>query len=145
MPDQPIGLCECGCGQPTKPARQTHTAEGTVRGQPRRFLKGHNRRRTPVDYEVDQETGCWVWLRARYGNGYAVGWDTGSRHRGLAHRIYYERHVGPIPSGLVIDHKCRNRACVNPDHLEAVTYTENNKRSFFGRDPQTGQMLPEAT
>lgn len=48
--------------------------------------------------------------------------------RVYAHRFSYELHVGPIPEGLVIDHLCRNRLCVNPDHLEPVTSQENVRR-----------------
>lgn len=77
---------------------------------------------------VDQETSeCWLWLGADQSNGY--GHFSVGRRTVLAHRWAYERFVGPIPSGLHIDHLCRVRTCVNPAHLEAVTLTENNRRS----------------
>jgi hypothetical protein len=50
------------------------------------------------------------------------------KERRLAHRAYYETHVGPIPQGLQIDHKCGNKLCVNPHHLEPVTGAENVRR-----------------
>ena len=66
---------------------------------------------------------CWLWRGSFYGNGY------GRLGHGpdvlLAHRVSYELHVGPIPDGLTIDHLCRVPACVNPAHLEAVTFREN--------------------
>ena len=48
----------------------------------------------------------------------------------LAHRVYYERHVGPVPEGLELDHLCRNPGCVNPEHLEPVTHAENIRRGY---------------
>lgn len=69
---------------------------------------------------------CWVWnaCRDRHGYGmFGVGGRAGGNAR--AHRVSYELSVGPIPDGLVIDHLCRNRACVNPQHLEPVTMRTN--------------------
>ena len=75
------------------------------------------------------EGGCWVWSGTLDGAGYGRIW-TGSRVVGnrtstLAHRASYLAFVGPIAEGMVLDHLCRNRACVNPDHLEPVTQQVN--------------------
>jgi len=69
---------------------------------------------------------CWEWQGERV-RGYGRTWRTGERI--LAHRYSYETFVGPIPPGLEIDHLCRNRACVLPAHLEAVTRQENIRRT----------------
>lgn len=67
--------------------------------------------------------GCWRWTAAKNSRGYGT-LNLGERWV-LAHRIMYETLVGPISDGLVLDHLCRNRACVRPGHLEPVTQQEN--------------------
>jgi len=76
---------------------------------------------------VIDENNCWLWTGEKSGHkGYG-----GIRHDGRTqrvHRVAYELFVSPIPEGLVIDHLCRNRRCVNPHHLEPVTVRVNNLR-----------------
>ncbi|MGW4028263.1 HNH endonuclease signature motif containing protein [Streptomyces sp. NPDC004838] len=77
------------------------------------------------------ETGCWEWTGSRGTNGYGSFPVPGLTAQ--AHRAAYLLLAGPIPPGLHLDHLCRNRRCVNPDHLEPVTQAENNRRAGAAR------------
>lgn len=72
---------------------------------------------------IEPAGDCWHWTSHIAENGY------GKTGRGWAHRLVYEELVGPIPEGLDLDHLCRVRRCVNPDHLEPVTRSVNLSRS----------------
>jgi hypothetical protein len=109
------GRCECGCGQAVNPGR--------------RYVHGHTfkgKRRTAGAYYLVNENGCWIWQLRKTSNGY--GLVDVNRRVVLAHRHFYEQARGAIPAGLDLDHLCRTRACVNPEHLEPVTRTENARR-----------------
>lgn len=93
---------------------------------------------------------CWIWRAAKIADGYGViGFAGKSRY---AHRLAYEALVGPIPVGLCIDHLCRVRNCVNPDHMEPVTNEENTRRGLgpamirneYGGQCQNGHDLNTA-
>lgn len=76
--------------------------------------------------KVEHTGGCWFWKGCVSPKGY--GQVTVGPRRRPAHQVSYEIHIGPIPDGLEIDHLCRNRDCVNPDHLEPVTHLKNLRR-----------------
>lgn len=82
-----------------------------------------------------EDTGCHLWAGALKTDGYGkLAIDR--KHVG-AHRIAYALFVGELTKGLVIDHLCHNRCCVNPDHLELVTDAENIKRGHTLRKPKS--------
>ena len=71
----------------------------------------------------EPNSGCWIWTGTR--NSYGYGQISKKKGGALAHRWSYEHFIGPIPDGLQIDHLCRTRSCVNPQHLEPVTAKVN--------------------
>lgn len=80
------------------------------------------------------ESGCFLWIGTINKNGYGkLSYSrNGKRYVKWAHRVSYETYVGKIPEGLDLDHKCRVRCCINPNHLEPVTRSENSKRGISG-------------
>lgn len=90
--------------------------------------------------KVSKSEACWLWVGTVGSNGYGY-----LRHQGkdrLGHRLAYELLVGPIPEGLELDHLCRNRRCVRPDHLEAVTHQVNVRRGRGGEHNATKTHCP---
>jgi hypothetical protein len=86
---------------------------------------------------------CWHWTAGKH-NGYgqfSLGGRKGRMY--YAHRVAYEWLVGPIPEGLQLDHLCRNRACVNPDHLEPVSQQENILRGEGGQNHAVKTHCPQ--
>lgn len=145
---QPHGYCQCGCGELAPLATRTRASHGYQRGEPVRYIPGHNTRDvTSPTYEV-RDCGyispCWVWLRSINSKGYGSLRIDGRNT--TAHRIYYERTVGPVPDGLDLDHLCRNRACCNPEHLEPVSRAENVQRGASTRlTPQAVREIRAST
>jgi hypothetical protein len=77
---------------------------------------------------IDQSGECWLWL------GHIDQFGYGKRKRRGAHRTIYEELVGPVADGFELDHLCRVKSCVNPEHLEQVTHLENIRRRYVGYD-----------
>lgn len=121
----PPGCCACGCGAKTRTYESNWAAGGRIKGEHRRYVRGHHSR-TGVSLPIKvTKDGCWIWEGHRNHGGYGIVRRHGQLM--LAHRWVYERLVGPI-GPLVVDHLCRTPSCVNPEHLEAVTDAVNVRR-----------------
>lgn len=135
-PTVPYGYCQCGCGDLAPVAKRTSTIHGMVKGQPMRFIHGHRVRldRKTERYRPEDrghDTPCWIWLLGR--NRWGYGKATVNGRTVQAHRAVWEELRAPIPDGLQLDHLCRVRECVNPEHLEPVTGAVNSRRGIKAR------------
>jgi len=136
----PVYSCTIdGCARPavSRGYCKRHYERLRINGDPLR-LRRKGPKPTPTiqrfldSFTVVPETGCWEWTGHKTPNGYGGFTPTGATATG-AHRWSFEWFVGPIGSGFQIDHLCRNRACVNPDHVEPVTCAENIRRGETGK------------
>lgn len=135
------GMCICACGQPAPISDRNRPALGVVRGQPGRLVLGHSSSPFRLDrpkWEVDEATGCWLWTSTLNDDGYGT---TAPNPEKFAHRGVYHRLLGPVPEGMELDHLCRVRRCVNPDHLEPVAQAKNKGRAHGWKFGPTGEAL----
>jgi len=121
---------------PTGGACPTDRCEGTIaarglcencrwaqrQGKDPALRRGLNPPKPLEERYVVTDSECWEWTGTRT-NGYGEAFYNGKK--GAAHRLAYEKWVGPIPEGLLIRHKCDNPPCINPDHLEPGTIKQN--------------------
>lgn len=111
-----VKYCKCGCKTAVK----------------NEYANGHYGRKSPVDFVVENhgyKSCCWIWkLNVDKYTGYARIKRDGKGQN--VHKYYWEKVNGKVPDGLVLDHLCRIKKCMRPDHLEAVTVAENTQRGL---------------
>lgn len=141
----PYGYCECGCGGKTNIPTETNRSIGRIKGQPMRFLAGHSSRltrRTGPDWSYEDRghtTPCKIWQHGLNAGGYGrIGVGPGKQQ--YTHIVEWEAANGPVPDGLELDHLCRQRACGEATHLEAVTHAENVARGLAGATGRAHQL-----
>lgn len=129
-PTNEIKLCECGCGNPAPIAKRNNKGRGYVKGQPIRFINGHNgiepKKRFWKKVDKRGPNDCWEWQASTYSSGYgriAIGGRGGGM--ALAHRFSWELHNGAIADGLYVLHICDHTKCCNPAHLFLGTHDDN--------------------
>jgi|SRR5271166_1894912 len=122
-------LCQCGCGEPTLIAKKTRSSIGHIKGEPIAYINGHNRRKS-VRYVIEARgyrTPCWIWQL-----GLSV-WGYATENSKSVYKVMYEEAHGPVPKGLQLDHLCRQKDCINPEHLEPVTCAVNVQRGRLAK------------
>jgi hypothetical protein len=139
-------LCACGCGQETSLAKSNATKPGYVKGQPMRYVVGHNGRKSFVEYVVEDrgyETPCWIWQKALTTAGYGTMYDENGK-TAYAHIVFHRRKHGPIPKGAQLHHVCGVRSCVNPDHTvrkTAATHSQADRAKLTADDVREARAL----
>lgn len=143
-PSVPYGYCHCLCGDKTPLALETKTKIGWVRGEPIRYIYGHQHRvkgvlkrdLRPAKLEkgprwiamgCGYETPCHVWQWATTPAGYGIVVHEGRNQ--VAHRVAYILKNGPIPDEMKVHHKCENPPCINTDHLQHMSNADNIRLS----------------
>lgn len=141
------GFCKCGCGQKTKISQYQDKRSGYEKGQPRDYINGHANK-LPYAFVLEDRgynSPCWIWNRhINKTSGYALmsRWHANHRDKSrYAHRYFYALVIGPIPEGLQLDHLCKVRCCVNPNHLDPVTAEENCHRASKISTQQRTEIL----
>lgn len=123
----PQGRCQCGCGKMTPIPQRTNLKKGQIAGVHQAKTTRHRKRRTPkFRFVICPTSGCWLWAGSINNDGYGRIQVNGVHTS--AHRALLQAITGPIPKSKPVDHGCRNRRCCNPLHLEACSYSKNNKR-----------------
>lgn len=116
-----VKYCKCGCNTALKKKKSI-------------WAKNHHGRKSPVDFVVEDhsyKSCCWIWKLKLEWTGYGRIKRNGKSH--TVHVYYWEAINGKKPQGMELDHLCRVRACMRPDHLELVTHKENDRRGASAR------------
>lgn len=148
MPAPKIHRCQCGCGEEVGVWTESSPANNRVKGEPKRFKQGHAGRRPIGDrfwekVNKDAPNGCWEWTGSlRFGYGQ---FNIGKPQMAYSHRYSYELVHGSIPEGFHVHHRCENKLCVNPEHLEALSAKEHRQTHRPTHCPQGHEYTPENT
>lgn len=131
----PYGCCHCGCGGKTTISKINRYDRGVFKDKPALYLRGHGATTeclTEERYNVEDQgysSPCWIWKGHLDKNGYGrISYRKCSSK--LAHIAMYEQSIGLVPEGRELDHLCRVRSCINPNHLEPVSNAVNVQRGI---------------